>query len=577
MSRKDFFPKTLYNHTMRMRVYMLTRPFKTIQFTLLLATLAMLFWRFGNGVEPPADGTLELSIIEGDSRQPTSARIEVLDRQGNGYLAEDAFPFGGIGTVRERPWSGSIADARAEMNREFRHLYAQSVQFYGYGSCRLSLPPGDYRVRVSKGTEYKLSELSVEIRAGEKRQETIRLARWIDPKKTGWYSADAHLHIARPYEELNPEISRWMQAEDLHVAHLLQFGNVQGFINMVQYAHGAAGIYQEGDYLLASGQENPRTHMLGHTITLGASRPIHFPDDYLIYRKFWEEARRQSALVGYAHGGLYSNAQNGLAIDLPTNLLHFLEVMQFQQGAYYDVWYNILNTGFSIAPVAGTDYPYGRRPPGRERFYAKLDGPLAPLTFDRWVEAVAAGRTIVTNGPVLEFAVNGKQIGDELVLDKPGSVRIEGGVRFDPERDDVRRLELIHNGEVLETFAREGNESEIRCLYQTKISESGWLALRALGSKLGESRAGDSLAHTGAVYLQLAGGPTRAETPRARALARAWMTRLKDLDFRLAYSADTLGYSRFDEVVPGDYVRKQQQELSDVIRKSMKHFEDQAR
>ena len=301
------------------------------------------------------------------------------------------------------------------------------------------------------------------------------------------------------------------------MANLLQFGNVAGFINKVQYSHGPGGVHREGDYLLASGQENPRTHFLGHTIILGTAAPIHFPESYLIYRLFWEEARRQRALSGYAHAGLYNGAINGIAIDLPHKLLSFIEVMQFQNGALYDIWYNILNTGFSLAPTAGTDYPWYRRPPGRERFYTRVEG---PLSLEAWLEGVAAGRTFVTNGPMLEFRVSGKEIGEELVLKKGEALLIEGKVLFDPQRDDVDRLELVQNGQVLRTFPREGSASGIRCRFALQIREAGWLALRASGNKIGQNRPSPSLAYTGVVYVSVEGEPSRSEHPRAKALAR---------------------------------------------------------
>ena len=34
---------------------------------------------------------------------------------------------------------------------------------------------------------------------------------------------------------------------------------------------------------------------------MGEQSEIHFPEHYLIYRLFFEEARRQGALSGYAH------------------------------------------------------------------------------------------------------------------------------------------------------------------------------------------------------------------------------------------------------------------------------------
>jgi hypothetical protein len=102
------------------------------------------------------------------------------------------------------------------------------------------------------------------------------------PEK-GWYSSDDHLHIARPVKKLNPYISKMMQAEDVHVANLLQFGKVYNSEGAVQHAFGQDGVYQNGIYILAAGQENPRSHYLGHTITLGGDTMFFKREEYLIY------------------------------------------------------------------------------------------------------------------------------------------------------------------------------------------------------------------------------------------------------------------------------------------------------
>jgi hypothetical protein len=72
--------------------------------------------------------------------------------------------------------------------------------------------------------------------------ETVKLTRWIYMPEQGWYSADDHLHIARPIKELNAFISKWMQAEDIHVANLLQWGLEKRFHNALQYAFGVSGM-----------------------------------------------------------------------------------------------------------------------------------------------------------------------------------------------------------------------------------------------------------------------------------------------------------------------------------------------
>src|ERR1035438_7202144 len=79
---------------------------------------------------------------------------------------------------------------------------------------------------------------------------------WINLEQQGWYSADHHLHIPRPVTALNPSLSKWMQAEDVRVANLLQLGESTEFRSSPQYAFGKQSWYREGDYLLATGQEN---------------------------------------------------------------------------------------------------------------------------------------------------------------------------------------------------------------------------------------------------------------------------------------------------------------------------------
>ena len=360
----------------------------------------------------------------------------------------------------------------------------------------------------------------------------------------GWYSADDHLHISRPLEELNPILSRWMQAEDINVANLLQFGTFRSFTAAPQYKHGPDGVYSEGHYLLVSGQENPRNRFLGHGIILGARTPIHFPEEYLIFRKFWKEARKQGGLSGYAHWGTGSEAQTGLALDLPTGLLDFLEVLECWD-ANYDVWYEILNSGIRMTPTGGTDYGTLPNLPGRERFYTEVKG---PLTVKSWLDGLRRGATFVTNGPMLEFQIDDKGMGEEVVLPRPGTVRLQARMRFDPERDDMFRIEVVRNGIVWKSFPRMGPSSEISCDIKLKVEETCWLAVRAWGKKLGEHKppggyvppwrnrnrdAPASLAHSAAIYVRVEGTRDLFTQDRAKANARAWTARLDELEMKL--------------------------------------------
>ena len=242
----------------------------------------------------------------------------------------------------------TLEEALSGLSKRVENPFTDTTQFYCTGASEISLPPGTYRLNVYKGIEYRASLGEVEMASGKRVEREVGLSRWINMANRGWYSADDHLHITRPVQELNPYISKMMQAEDVNVSNLLQFGLARRFHNCIQYAHGPAGLYHEGDYILATGQENPRTHFLGHVITLGAGSAINYPEEYLIYRLFFEDVQRQGALSGFAHFATeWLGGHWGLAIVLPHDLLGFIEVFQFNRPAY-STWYDVLNLGFRV-------------------------------------------------------------------------------------------------------------------------------------------------------------------------------------------------------------------------------------
>ena len=440
-------------------------------------------------------------------------------------------------------------------------------------------------MRAFKGIEYEIGAGEVQVAAGETADLQVGLRRWIDMPQRGWYGSDDHLHIARSVPELNPYISRIMRAEDIRVANLLQWGLADRFHNAVQYAHGPDGIYREGDYILAPGQENPRTHFLGHSIILGLHTPIHLPDEYLIYRLFWERAREQGGLSGHAHLGGGSptdiSGQYGLPLVVPHGLLNFIEVLQFNRP-FYDTWYDMLNLGFRITPTGGSDYPCGGATiPGRERFYTRVEG---DLTYDGWLDAVRRGRTFVTNGPMLQFQVNDKEIGEELTIQDPGPVVLEGSVLFDRSRDDVLRIEVVENGVTVHSFPTTDDSGEIRFRVEHQIQGTSWLAVRASGEKVDEPRHSGltrsldaSEAHSAPVYVTVHGGAPLSANARTKDVAQRWLARLDDLEARLAEDkvtnlANRLARVRSD-VASEDVLRKNRLALIEEIETARRYFE----
>lgn len=503
----------------------------------------------------PGEGTLELRILDG-AGVPSPARIELLDERGGAHITEDALEIKVECFTTPFPeWADSLQRVQSLHNP-----YTGTSQFYVDGEARTSLAPGRYRLTATRGIEYRAETVELDVAASEVTRVELTPQRWIDMPALGWYSADDHLHITRVTPEDDATIGTWMRAEDLHIANLLQMGTAEHFDITPQYAFGDAGVHRAQETLLVSGQEHPRTHVLGHTIILGAEAAIDRRDSYTVYRGFWEEAKRLGGAAGYAHWGT-GQARDGLAIDAPSGLLSFIEVLQFDLP-HYEIWYEVLNLGTRIAPSAGTDFPCIPSIPGRERFYTRVEGPPERAS---WVEGVRRGRTFVTNGPMLELDVDGVGIGGDLRLESPRAVRIRGRVRFDPARDDVLRLELVRNGALAAVAEERSAPGEISLDVSTAVREPAWFALRAVGEKVGETRmqtpwyltprslqmgcrfgCGASLferaefvgagrvrpaaAHTAPVYVTLAG----VEAAPPVALARRTLERLDLLEARLA-------------------------------------------
>lgn len=508
-----------------------------------IAGAALVLLASGAGLAVQA-GTLLLTVEEAETGTAVPARVEVRGADGRYVVADDALPYGADCRMSE-PGAGLLDDAASvqpfDGRLEIENPYTGSTQFYSTGRSTLTLPPGTASVRVFKGSEYEVGKVDVDVPESGTVELGVALERWANMPERGWYSGDDHLHIQRPTAGHNAAVSAMMQAEDVHVANLLQMGKVGDFAIAPQYAHGPAGHYQQGHYILAAGQENPRTHFLGHTITLGAKQ-THFNEaQYLVYRLVWEQTVKEGAINGYAHAvfpyASFLAPHDGLAVVAPHGLMHFIEVLQFDRTGY-DVWYDLLALGLRITPTAGTDYPCGGQViPGHERFYTKVDG---PLTYGAWLDSVRAGRTFVTTGPVVAFTVNGQDIGSTVALDAPDAVEIAGTVTFDPTRDALTYVELLHDGEVVGRYSPVAGASTVAFSMERRVESGGWLALRGYGTRLDElpfptplifgTLGPNTNFHTAPVYITVAGRPGIERSERTRRVAEAFLARLADLE-----------------------------------------------
>jgi hypothetical protein len=139
-----------------------------------------------------------------------------------------------------------------------------------------------------------------------------------------------------------------------------------------------------------------------------------------------------------------------------------------------EIYYHLLNCGLRVPPSAGSASGVLPNPVGYDRVWVQC-GP--ELTWERWWEGLRAGRSFVSNGPLLRVKANGQWPGH--VFTSRDSVEIELEAALDG-RDGMPAIEIIKNGRV-ERAVRLGewrNNSGI--LGRMKFTESGWFLVRVL-------------------------------------------------------------------------------------------------
>ena len=279
----------------------------------------------------------------------------------------------------------------------------------------------------------------MKIKANQTAEVTVALERYVNMPAKGWYSGDAHIHLTRD-NVADPVIWGMVAAEDVHVGNLLEMGNISGTHFKQPKEWGRASRFERDGHFILSGQEDPRTWFLGHTIHHNLQTPIHAaPNEYFLYKKVFDESHAQGGVSGFAHAGWGQRGADpaqmdrGMALLAPFGSVDFIEVLQGGRLTS-DGWYRLLNLGLRVTPAAGSDWPYTDFP-GVVRNYVKLDG---PLNVDRWFESFRAGHTYVTNGPLVELTVNGQPMGSEIRVKKGTKLEILASARSQSGRGQAR-------------------------------------------------------------------------------------------------------------------------------------------
>jgi len=278
---------------------------------------------------------------------------------------------------------------------------------------------------------------------------------------------------------------------------------------------------------------------MGHLTLLGLTSPVsgyphaggsleywkHFPQWDLM--RALRATRQQNGTVFWSHASSLPGAELPIAIAL--GLVDGIELITWNDPAQFpnhwgpwensgfsqaefpimrpvDLYYQFLNAGFRLPIAAGTDKCAEEIPLGSNRTYARVTG--AP-TYASWLGAVKAGQGFVTNGPILEFKVDGHQAGDVVEFSDTKTVKARVTAR---SILPFTTLEIVMNGRTVghRTVPIPANKPKdglysMEVEAAVELADSAWLAARVIDHPDLKNRIlpreVSVFAHTNPIYL----------------------------------------------------------------------------
>jgi hypothetical protein len=448
---------------------------------------------------PPGRRWINGRVLDPDTKKPTAVRMAFRTKEGR-YIP----PYGHRAEINDAQFQDYGADIKL-MDASFAYID---------GTFMVDLPPGEVYVEITKGFEHQAVRQKLEIAPGQ-RELTLEIPRLANLRAKGWVTSDTHVHYLSPSTALLEA-----QAEGLNLINLLAMHGGELFSNFGDIPHGPV-ISPDRESMVWVGSEN-RHHLLGHISLTGIHGTVFplsadGPSEAMLGEPLWssmaewaDRCREHQGLVVSPHfpyptGEVAADIVLGKidAVEIWTRdepAPHFTPLLQFDTLRYLD-WYHYLNCGYRLPAVAGTDKMGAYMPAGANRVYAYLG--QEEFNFPNFAQAVKAGNTFATTGPLLMFHADGHAPGAEITLGAGGgTIEVSAQAQcFVP----FHRMEIVYNGKVVASREEPQGSRIMHLTEKVKVPGPGWLAARC-ASKLGPTTSWrlKIAAHTSPVYIKVA-------------------------------------------------------------------------
>jgi hypothetical protein len=441
---------------------------------------------------------VHVRVVDSATGQPTPVRMR--------FQGQDGRTFAPLDRLKQFP-TGIGEDVGLQVK------VGSAAFHYVDGSCEILLPPDPFDIEISKGPEFEPIRRTVTRGPGKLALRFV-IERRSDLRKAGWFAGDCRAHELSPHAALVEGA-----AEGLAVVNLLarqrpsRFGNELLTQPQLDAFSGQSACLTSAECSVYANTFNEHP-ALGKLALLNCHRPVYplhagdegFEDWTLA--DWCGQCHRKKGLVIWSEPAFWSDAlencpaAEGLALLLSggVDAIEIAGPMAKLGPEPWMNWYALLNAGFS-APIAGCSGKHGNlQVLGCSRTYACI-GPEAPFSYSQWIEAVRAGRTVVSDGALVDFTVNGQMPGSVLAANSE-VLKIMAGV-LSPEKEGM--LELVGNGEVL-ACAGVSDFGPGQLAIELPVQNLRWLAARL------RTNDGEFLGHTSAIYLPQAIGECRQKS-----------------------------------------------------------------
>lgn len=480
-----------------------------------------------SSLRPDHAASLTVEVRHADTGQLVPARVYLFRGATPHRLSpiDTLLPLFEDNFYRERIWrmTNTPKTLEIDVKNQWHDLLLE-------GTATFDVPAGEeYRLEAYHGFFWEPGNEKFALKPGEAKTVVVKVKPIAPGRQEKWISGDEHIHLVRAKED-DEIFLKWLRAEDLNVGMFLTGMRQQHF--GVQYGWGRAGEGKIPGFSIRSGQET-RSEFYGHTLLFGQNRLIDPPSIGSMYSNtpwawpfppaYFQEGRDAGAIVGFAHfHGSMPHSQ--LLMNLVLNKLDFVEMLQYG-WIKTRAWYQLLNAGLRVVGTAGCDFPdphnhfqpWPRHLPllGPERTLVKAKG--GDSAYEAWANGIRRGAVVITNGPLLEFDVNGETSG--RIFDWSGDSKEITATATATFYRPILKVEFVLNGKTVATQEGDGRQREVTLRFNTKVTESSWITARAKTvSYPGEP---EIWAHANPIYLHKDGKPVHIKRDR-EALRTRW-------------------------------------------------------